>query len=67
MCASACGDTGDYCNAAPNVITQACDTCLNKYTAAGKACDTTSTGAIEAACDANADCAAYNTCAGGCP
>jgi hypothetical protein len=68
LCASACGDSGDYCNAPPNITTQACDTCFTKYTAKGAACDTTSANStLNAACAANSDCAAYTACADGCP
>jgi hypothetical protein len=67
MCQSACGDSGDYCNAPPNVTTQACDDCINQYTAAGAACDTTNGSSIASACAANSDCAGYISCSDGCP
>jgi hypothetical protein len=66
-CKSACGGTGDYCNAAPNVVTNSCNNCLTTYFATGAACDNGPGTALDSQCQANAECAAYNTCANGCP
>jgi len=66
-CKSYCNDSMDYCGGgAPNVTTQICDDCLNSVFGAGQACDTSTGSTIDNQCQANPDCAAYQTCSNGC-
>jgi hypothetical protein len=64
-CKSQCSDTGDFCNAAPDVTTDACNTCLGNYWGQGLDCDPT-TGTIASTCAADPQCTAYLSCIGGC-
>ena len=68
VCQSSCNSSGDYCGGgAPNVTTQACSDCLTAATGAGAVCDESAGSSLDQQCSANAGCAAYNTCANGCP
>jgi hypothetical protein len=66
VCKTQCAGTGDYCSSPGSVTSTACNTCFNKYTAAGAECDP-SAGTIASSCAGDAACAAYLTCANGCP
>lgn len=66
-CQNACSGTGDFCSSPPNVTSTACSQCMSAVTKAGAACDTTSGSKIDASCKADANCAAYQACANGCP
>ena len=64
-CTTQCGGSGDYCQTVGSVTTTKCNNCLVTAMTPGGTCDTQ----VTAACNADPDCAAYDTCSGttGCP